>query len=118
MTAGNDRSTAGMIDDEQVLRLTLYVAGQNPRSDRAIAQLRRALQQRLGLSPQVDTVDVLDRPDLAEEALILATPTLVKEEPDPPRRIMGDLSDTERVIEGLGLDPADDTQTETSAADD
>jgi circadian clock protein KaiB len=107
-----------MNDEEQGLRLTLYVAGQNPRAERAITKLRHSLGQRLGLQAQVTTIDVLDRPDLAEEALILATPTLIKESPDPVRRMMGDLSDTDRVIEGLRLDLTDTSNPQVSVADD
>lgn len=107
-----------MDDEEQALRLTLYVAGQNPKAERAMANLRHAIRQRLGITPELQTVDVLDHPSLAEEALILATPTLIKETPEPPRRIMGDLSDTQKVLEGLQLVAPKEPASDASPADD
>lgn len=91
-----------MIPDHP-LRLTLYLAGQTPRAERALANLRRIVEDELGLELMLEVVDVLERPDLAEEALILATPTLVKESPLPARRLIGDLSDTNKVLRGLNL---------------
>lgn len=90
-----------MTDHEQLLRLTLYVAGQTPRAERALMNLRRIITDELGMPFELDIVDVLERPDLAEEALILATPTLVKEAPPPARRLIGDLTDTQKVLRGL-----------------
>lgn len=97
-----------MTDETTVLRLTLYVAGQTPRAERALLNLRRIVEHDLGLPFDLEIVDVLERPDLAEEALILATPTLVKESPLPARRLIGDLSDTQKVLRGLNVPlPAD-----------
>lgn len=89
--------------DEHALRLTLYIAGQTPRAERALLNLRQIVQNDIGLTFDLQIVDVLERPDLAEEALILATPTLVKESPLPARRLIGDLSDTQKVLRGLNL---------------
>lgn len=87
------------------LLLTLYVAGDSPAAARALASLR-ALGSLLGNGEvRVDVVDVLHDPHRAEEARILATPTVVRESPLPRRRITGDLSDLQRVCAALGLDP-------------
>lgn len=95
-----------MTDPPETLRLTLYVAGQTPRAERALLNLRRIVEEDLGFGLELTVVDVLDRPDLAEDALILATPTLVKETPLPRRRLIGDLSDTDQVLRGLHVLPA------------
>jgi circadian clock protein KaiB len=85
--------------------LKLYITGQTPRSQRAIANLRRICDEELDRDYQMVVIDVLERPQLAEDERILATPTLIKELPPPLRRIIGDLSDHERVILGLDLRP-------------
>src|SRR4051794_16065523 len=83
--------------------LKLYVTGQTPRSQRAVANLRRICEEELEGEYELIVIDVLERPQLAEDEKILATPTVVKELPTPIRRIIGDLSDTERVLLGLDL---------------
>ena len=88
--------------------LKLYVTGQTPRSRDAIAHLQRLCEQELQGSFEMTVIDVLDRPQLAEDEKILATPTVIKELPPPIRRIIGDLSDTERVLLGLDIRPATD----------
>lgn len=85
--------------------LKLYVTGQTPRAQRAIDDLRRICDAELPGSYEVVVVDVLEQPQLAEDEKILATPTLVKELPPPTRRIIGDLSDSEKVLRGLDLRP-------------
>lgn len=83
--------------------LKLYVTGNSPRAERAIANLRRICEVELGGQYEMIVIDVLERPQLAEEEKILATPTLIKQLPPPLRRIIGDLSDTEKVLVGLEL---------------
>jgi circadian clock protein KaiB len=83
--------------------LTLYVTGQTPRSQRAIASLRELCERELQGRYELEVIDVLEHPQLAEDQKILATPTLVKKLPPPIRRIIGDLSDSERVLLGLDL---------------
>lgn len=83
--------------------LTLYVTGQTPRSEQAIANLQRVCAEELDGRCEIAIVDVLERPDLAEQERILATPTLVRQFPPPARRIIGDLSDTRQVVLGLSL---------------
>jgi circadian clock protein KaiB len=89
--------------------IKLYVTGQTPRADRAIANLRRLCEEELAGRYELVVIDVLERPQLAEDEKILATPTVVKELPVPIRRIIGDLSDSERVLLGLDLRPALET---------
>ena len=83
--------------------LRLYVAGRTPRSTRAIANLRRLCDERVPGRVEVEIVDVSEQPQRAEADRIIATPTLVREQPPPQRRVIGDLSDPERVLAGLGL---------------
>lgn len=85
--------------------LKLYVTGQTPKSERAIANLRRICEEDLGGRYQMAVIDVLERPQLAEDEKILATPTLIKVLPPPLRRVIGDLSDTEKVLLGLDMQP-------------
>jgi circadian clock protein KaiB len=83
--------------------MKLYVTGQTARSQRAIANLRRICDEQLHGSYELLVIDVLERPQLAEDEKILATPTVVKVLPLPIRRIIGDLSDSETVLLGLDL---------------
>jgi circadian clock protein KaiB len=85
-------------------RFTLFVAGPSTRSERAIANLKRICEQELNGSYQLEIVDVLKQPARAEELKILTTPTLIKQEPPPVRRIIGDLSDAGQLIEILAID--------------
>ncbi len=87
------------------LTLKLYITGNTPRAERAIANLRRMCQSELAGQYEVVIIDVLERPQLAEDERILATPTLIKQLPLPMRRIIGDLSDSERVLLGLDIAP-------------
>lgn len=92
--------------DEQAMDkyvIKLYITGQTPRSQRAIDNLRRICEEELCGQYDLVVIDVLERPQLAEDEKILATPTVVKELPPPIRRIIGDLSDADRVLLGLDL---------------
>jgi circadian clock protein KaiB len=84
------------------IQLELYVTGDTPRSEQAIANLHRICRDKLNTN-QVQIIDVLEQPDLAEKKKIIATPTLVKIIPPPARRVIGDLSDVGKVIKMLGL---------------
>jgi circadian clock protein KaiB len=84
-------------------QLKLYVTGRTPRSERAIVNLRRVCEEELAGEYALIVVDILERPQLAEQEKILGTPTLVKEQPPPVRRIIGDLSDIEKIMLGLDL---------------
>ncbi|WP_028952718.1 circadian clock protein KaiB [Synechococcus sp. CC9616] len=83
--------------------LKLYVAGNTPNSMRALKTLRNILETEFRGVYALKVIDVLKNPQLAEEDKILATPTLSKILPPPVRRIIGDLSDRERVLIGLDL---------------
>jgi circadian clock protein KaiB len=85
--------------------LKLYITGQTPRSERAILNLRRICEQELEGQYEMVIIDVLERPQLAEDEKIIATPALIKQLPPPLRRIIGDLSDTDKVLLGLDLMP-------------
>lgn len=84
-------------------RLKLYVTGRTPRSQQAITNLQRIVDEDLGGQFEMEVIDILEQPQLAEEEKILATPTLIRELPEPIRRVVGDLSETERVLLGLDL---------------
>ncbi len=83
--------------------LKLYVTGRTPRSESAIHSLRTICEEELSGEYDLEVIDVLERPQLAEDEKILATPTLIKELPPPLRRVIGDLSNTDRVLVGLDL---------------
>jgi circadian clock protein KaiB len=83
--------------------LKLYVTGATQRAETAIANLRRICEQELGGQYQLEIIDVLEHPQLAEDDKILATPTLIKQLPPPLRKVIGDLSDKEKVLLGLEL---------------
>lgn len=83
--------------------LKLYVTGQSPRSEQAIANLRRICEAELQGRYEMSIVDVLKEPEVADQEMIVATPTLIRSSPPPVRRIIGDLSDTAQVLLGLGL---------------
>jgi circadian clock protein KaiB len=86
-------------------RLRLYVAGQTPKSLRAFANLRRICEEHLAGKYQIEIIDLIDNPQLAQSDQIIALPTLVRQLPTPIRKIIGDLSNTERVLVGLDLRP-------------
>ena len=83
--------------------LRLYVAGQTPRSLAAFANLKKICEEHLAGEYHIEVVDLLKEPKLASGDQILAIPTLVRKLPEPIRKIIGDLSDTERVLVGLNL---------------
>ena len=96
--------TAGTLPTpEAPWALKLYVAGQTARSLQAFANLKRICEEHLAGSYQIEVVDLLKNPQLAEGDQILAIPTLVRKLPEPVRKIIGDLSNTERVLVGLDL---------------
>jgi circadian clock protein KaiB len=81
----------------------LYVAGQTPRSVAAIGNLERICQEHLEGRYDLEVIDLLKNPRLARDHQILAVPTLVRQIPDPARKIIGDLSNVERVLVGLEI---------------
>src|SRR4051794_22516370 len=86
-------------------QLRLYVAGQTPKSIAALANLKRICEQYMAGKYAIEIIDLLKDPTLARGDQILAIPTLVRKLPEPIRKIIGDLSNTERVLVGLDLRP-------------
>jgi circadian clock protein KaiB len=93
-------------DAPELWRLKLYVAGQTPRSLAAIANLKRICEEYVAGHYTIEVIDLVERPQLARGDEIFAIPTLVRQLPEPMRKIIGDLSDTERVLVGLQIVPA------------
>ena len=89
--------------------LKLFITGETSRSKHAIANLKRICEMLDGQYEMV-IIDTLERPQLAEEENVLATPMLIKPLPPPLRRIIGDLSDIEKVMRGLDLQASGDVQ--------
>jgi circadian clock protein KaiB len=85
--------------------LRLYVTGQSPNSIRAIENLRRACEEHVPGRYRIEVVDLLENPRLAADDQILAVPTVVRKLPVPIRKIVGDLSDTDRLLVGLQVRP-------------
>lgn len=92
--------------------LKLFVTGKTPRADLAIKNIKRICDEELSGQYQLEIIDVLENPEAAETEKILATPTLIKELPPPLRRVIGDLTDKERVLFGLAVLPATNSEQE------
>jgi circadian clock protein KaiB len=92
------------LDDGQY-NLRLYVAGHTPKSITALANLKNICEQHLAGRYRIEVVDLLENPQLAAGDQILAVPTLVRRLPEPLKRIIGNLSNMERVLVGLDLRP-------------
>ena len=91
-------------NDSWVLRL--YVAGQTPKSVTAFANLKKICAEHLSDKYRIELIDLLENPQLARGDQIVAIPTLVRNLPTPMKKIIGDLSNTDRVLVGLDLRPA------------
>jgi circadian clock protein KaiB len=89
--------------EEDLFDLRLYVAGQTPKAIRAFANLRKICDEHLAGRYRIEVVDLLEDPQLGRGDQILALPTLVRRLPQPIKKIIGDLSNTERVLVGLDL---------------
>ena len=94
-----------MTGDSERWDLRLYVAGQTPRSVRAIDNLKRICVEHLEGRYSIEVIDLLEQPQLGEGDQILALPTLVRRLPAPIKKIIGDLSNEERVLVGLDVRP-------------
>jgi circadian clock protein KaiB len=88
-----------------VYQLRLYVAGHTPKSIQAFANLKIICEEHLNGRYTIEVIDLLENPKLARGDQILAIPTLVRKLPEPIKKIIGDLSDTERVLVGLDVRP-------------
>ena len=89
--------------DKQVWQLRLYVAGQSTKCLTALANLKQICEEHLPGQYELEIIDLLENPRLAREDQILAIPTLVRKLPTPLRKIIGDLSNRERVLVGLDV---------------
>jgi circadian clock protein KaiB len=94
-----------MIPKEEKWELRLYVAGNTTKSKLALTNLKKYCEQHLKGMYVIEVVDLLKKPQLAEGDQILAIPTLVKKVPEPIRKIIGDLSNEEKVLVGLNIRP-------------
>lgn len=104
VTAGKARKAkAG--SREEVWNLRLYVAGQTPKSISAFANLKKICDEHLAGKYRIEVIDLLINPQLAKGDQIIAIPTLVRELPEPLKKIIGDLANTERVLVGLDIRP-------------
>lgn len=104
---------AGNADDVAIpghYNLRLYVAGQTPKSLTAIANLKTICETHLAGRYTIEVIDLLENPKLAEGDQILALPTLVRRLPPPIKRVIGNLSDTERVLVGLDILPREEAE--------
>lgn len=102
-TGKRPEKKAATESDKWVLRL--YVAGQTPKSITAFRNLKSICEEQLNGLYTIEVIDLLENPQLSRDDQILAIPTLVRKLPKPVRKIIGDLSDTERVLVGLDLMP-------------
>jgi circadian clock protein KaiB len=95
--------TQQMTDKEQVFSLTLFVTGASPNSARAIANLKGICEKFLTKKYELEIIDIYQQPLKAQHEQIIALPMLVKYSPLPLKRLIGDMSDTTKVLRGLGL---------------
>jgi len=107
MTAGADQQETGEQEsgEPEIWELRLYVTGQSPKCQQALANLRQVCETHLAGQYRIEVVDLLENPRLAGEDRILAIPTLVRKLPEPIRKIVGDLADVERLLVGLQIRP-------------
>lgn len=104
MTDLHESATGHWAGDEK-WDLRLYIAGQTPKSVAAFSNLKRICEEHMPGRYRIEVIDLLENPRLAKEDQIVAIPTLVRKLPQPLRKIIGDLSDTERALVGLQLRP-------------
>lgn len=95
-----------MSENEPFWELLLYVAGKTPKSVTALNNLKRYCEEHLQGRYKIEVIDLLEKPQLAEGDQIFAIPTLVRKFPEPIRKIIGDLSNEEKVLVGLNIRPA------------
>jgi circadian clock protein KaiB len=89
--------------NDEIYRLKLFITGASPNSSRAITNLKHICETYLKDNYQLEIIDVYQQPLIAEHEQIIALPLLIKSFPKPARRLIGDMSDTEKVLRGLGL---------------
>lgn len=89
---------------EEIWQLRLYVAGQTPKSITAFANLKKICEEYLKGQYRIEVIDLLENPQLAKQDQIVALPTLVRQLPPPLKKIIGDLSNKEKILVGLNLE--------------
>lgn len=99
-----DKEPTGSEREDQVWILRLYVAGQTPKSLAALANLKKICEEHLAGKYRIEVVDLAANPKLARQDQILAIPTLVRQLPPPVKKIIGDLSNKQRVLVGLDIE--------------
>ncbi|HTP68321.1 MAG TPA: circadian clock KaiB family protein [Dongiaceae bacterium] len=102
-TAAKSKRRSGTNGSDELIELRLYVAGQTPKSLAALANLNKICQEHLQGRYKLSVIDLIKKPQLAQGDQILAIPTLVRKLPVPIRKIIGDLSNLDRVLVGLNL---------------
>ena len=100
-----ERNETEPLHSPEIWELRLYVAGQTPRSIEAFANLKKICEEHLAGRYRIEVIDLMRRPQLAAGDQIVAIPTLVRKLPEPLRKIVGDLRNTERTLVGLNLKP-------------
>ena len=99
----SEQAIASPFPEGENYRLRLYVAGQTPKSVMAFRNLKQICEEHLQGRYEIEIIDLVENPQLAQGDQILAVPTLVRRLPEPIKRIIGDLSNTDRVLVGLDL---------------
>lgn len=99
------RSSSTKANTAEMWQLRLYVAGQTPKSLAAFGNLKKICEEHLAGQYTIEVIDLMVNPQLAKGDQILALPTLVRRLPEPVKKIIGDLSNTERVLVGLDIRP-------------
>ena len=93
------------ISNASILKLRLYISGKTPNSLLALKNIKKICEEHIQNDYELEIVDLLKDPKLSEEDEILAIPTLVRKNPQPVRKIIGDLSNTEDILQRIGLGP-------------
>jgi circadian clock protein KaiB len=97
--------SSAVTEEQETWHLRLYVAGQSPKSLQAFANLKSLCEEHLAGRYEIEVVDLVEQPSRAKSDDILAIPTLVRRSPAPPRKVIGDLSNAQRVLGGLRMRP-------------
>ena len=104
--AASPSKQAGADPAAEIWNLRLYVAGQTPKSITAFANLKKICEEHLAGKYRIEVIDLSKNPQLAKGDQIIAIPTLVRKIPEPLKKLIGDLANTERVLVGLDIRPA------------
>jgi circadian clock protein KaiB len=106
MTEQNNEPNYEDLSEKQVYTLRLFITGASPNSLRAITNLKAICETHLTGNYELEIIDVYQQPLIAQSEQVIALPMLIKMSPSPVRRLIGDMSDTEKVLRGLGLPTA------------